>query len=80
MSDRRIGRRLTPRQRWLDGHVVLARRLDHPRFRRIETFSPRNHGQAFRLEQPSDIDDTFAAWMREAYDVGEQKHLHGAGI
>jgi hypothetical protein len=66
---------VTPRKRWLDGHVVLARRLEHPRFRKIETFSPRNHLHAFRLEQPSDIDDTFLAWVREAYDVGAQKHL-----
>ena len=33
----------TLRRRWVDGHVVLARRLEHPRFRRVETFSPRNH-------------------------------------
>ena len=66
---------VTPRKRWLDGHVVLARRLEHPRFRRIETFSPRNHLHTFRLEQPSDVDDTFRAWMREAYAVGEQQHL-----
>lgn len=66
---------VTPRKRWLDGHVVLARRLEHPRFRKIETFSPRNHLHAFRLEQPSDIDATFKGWMREAYAVGEQKHL-----
>ena len=66
---------VTPRKRWLDGHVVLARRLEHPRFRKIETFSPRNHLHAFRLEQPEDVDDTFIDWMREAYDVGAQKHL-----
>src|SRR5215831_14879010 len=30
---------ITPRQRWLDGHVVLARRLESPRFRRIDTIS-----------------------------------------
>jgi hypothetical protein len=66
---------VTPRRRWVDGHVVLARRFEHPRFRRIETISPRNHVHAFRLEQPGDIDDTFVAWMREAYDVGEQRHL-----
>ena len=47
---------VTPRKRWLDGHVVLARRLEHARFRKIETFSPRNHLHAFRLEQPSDVD------------------------
>ena len=66
---------VTPRKRWLDGHVVLARRLEHHRFRTIETFSPRNHLHTFRLEQPSDIDATFTRWMREAYAVGEQKHL-----
>lgn len=66
---------VTPRKRWLDGHVVLARRLEHPRFRKIETFSARNHLHAFRLEHPIDIDRTFIAWMREAYAVGEQRHL-----
>src|ERR1041385_7507716 len=30
------------RKRWVDGHVVLARRIDNSRFRRIETYSPRN--------------------------------------
>ena len=66
---------VTPRKRWLDGHVVLARRLEHPRFRKIETFSPRNHVHAFRLERLADIDRMFVAWMREAYAVGEQRHL-----
>ena len=68
---------VTPRKRWLDGHVVLARRLEHPRFRKIETFSPRNHVHVFRLEWPNDVDGTFVAWMREAYAVGEQRHLSG---
>jgi len=30
---------VTPRRQWLDGHVVLARRRHHPRFRRIDTIS-----------------------------------------
>jgi len=66
---------VTPRKRWLDGHVVLARRLEHARFRKIETFSPRNHLHAFRLEHARDVDATFVAWMREAYAVGAQRHL-----
>ena len=66
---------VTPRKNWLDGHVVLARRLEHPRFRRIETFSPRNHLHAFRLTDPSEIDADFRAWLAEAYRVGEQQHL-----
>jgi hypothetical protein len=66
---------VTPRQKWLDGHVVLARRLEHPRFRRIETISPRNHVHVFRLSQRSEIDADFRAWLAEAYLVGEQRHL-----
>jgi hypothetical protein len=38
-------------------------------------FSPRNHVHTFRLEHPSDIDGTFIDWMREAYAVGEHRHL-----
>ena len=30
---------LTPESRWLDGPVVLARRLEYPRFRQIQTIS-----------------------------------------
>ena len=62
-------------QNWVDGHVVLARRLENPRFRRIETFSPRNHLHAFRFESVDEIDDEVAAWFAEAYRVGEQRHL-----
>jgi hypothetical protein len=66
---------VTPRKQWLDGHVVLARRLEHPRFRRIETISPRNHVHVFRIASPRDIDAYLRAWLKEAYEVGEQKHL-----
>lgn len=66
---------VTPRRGWIDGHLILARRLEHPRFRKVETFSPRNHLHAFRLTDRRDVDDEFRAWLREAYAVGEQRHL-----
>ena len=66
---------VTPRRRWLDGHVVLARRLEHPRFRQIQTISPRNHVHVFRLTSPADIDADFRGWLAEAYRVGQQQHL-----
>ena len=66
---------VTPRRQWLDGHIVLARRLEHPRFRRVQTFSPRNHLHAFRLSTPDEIDAEFRAWLAEAYRVGAQEHL-----
>jgi Domain of unknown function (DUF5655) len=66
---------VTPRARWLDGHVVLARRVEHPRFRRVESISPRNHVHHFRLTSVSEVDAELAAFLREAYAVGEQRHL-----
>ncbi|HKV50695.1 MAG TPA: DUF5655 domain-containing protein [Gemmatimonadaceae bacterium] len=66
---------LTPRRQWLDGHVVMARRVESPRFRRVDTISPRNHVHAFRLTRSDDIDDEFRAWLAEAYAVGQQRHL-----
>jgi hypothetical protein len=66
---------VTPRQHWLDGQLVLARRLPHPRFRRTDTISPRNHVHHFRLVSPTDVDAEFQAWLREAYAVGAQEHL-----
>ena len=63
------------RQNWVDGHVILARRFEHPRFRRIETFSPRNHLHAFRFTNVDEVDDDVSAWFAEAYRVGEQRHL-----
>ncbi len=63
------------RRNHLIGHFVFARRVEHPRFTRVETFSPRNHLHAFRLDNLSQLDDEFAEWVREAYAVGEQKHL-----
>jgi hypothetical protein len=69
----------TPRTRWLDGHLVLARRIDSPRFRRIEIFSPSNVLHAFRLHGPAEVDAEFSAWLAEAYQVGEQRHLRRPG-
>ena len=66
---------LTPKSRWLDGHVVLARRLEHPRFRQVQTISHRNHVHTFRLISTRDINADFRSWLAEAYSVGEQRHL-----
>jgi len=59
----------------LRGHVVLARRLEHPRFLRIDTISPRNHVHHFELHSVGDLDQEFAGFLREAYRVGQQLHL-----
>lgn len=55
---------------------VFGRRIDDPRFDKIETYSPRNHWHRLPLRAVSDIDEQVRAWIAEAYDVGEQRHRH----
>ena len=64
-----------PRRHWLSGHLVLARPVDSPRFRRVQVFSPRNVVHEFRLTSPAEVDQQFVAWLAEAYRVGAQEHL-----
>jgi hypothetical protein len=64
-----------PRQRWLAGHLVLARPVISPRFLRVEVLSPRNVVHSFRLSSPAEVDTEFAGWLAEAYQVGAQQHL-----
>lgn len=66
---------VTPRQHHLDGHLVLAERHDEPFFTKIEVISQRNIVHHFRLAQESDLTPAFLTRLREAYAVGEQKHL-----
>ncbi len=66
------------RKTYLVGHFVLGRRVEHPRFLRVETYSPRNHLHAFRLASATELDAEFTAWAQEAYAVGEQRHLNAA--
>lgn len=65
---------LMPRRHWLDGHLVLARRIDNPRFTRIETLSARNVLHRFRLIAPDQVNAEFTGWLAEAYRVGAQDH------
>lgn len=66
---------LYPRKSHLLGGFVFATRHEHPRFHKIESFSPRNHLHHFRLYSADELDADFAAWIAEAYAVGRQQHL-----
>ena len=70
----------TPRREWLNGHLVLDRRIDSPRFLRVEVFSPRNVLHAFRLTGAADVDGEFRGWLAEAYQAGTQQHLRRPGV
>ncbi|HXA18659.1 MAG TPA: DUF5655 domain-containing protein [Thermoanaerobaculia bacterium] len=64
-----------PRKDHLILGFVLAERLKHPRFESVQTFSPRNHVHNLRLRNVHEIDDDVRKWIRDAYEVGEQRHL-----
>jgi hypothetical protein len=64
-----------PRSRWLEVGLWLTRRLDDPRFRKVETIAPNVHLHLLRIEDASQIDAQVAGWLREAYAVGCQEHL-----
>jgi hypothetical protein len=66
---------VTPRSTALQGHLVLARRVDDPRFSRVDSISPRNHVHHFALRRAADIDERFRELIAEAYQVGRQEHL-----
>ena len=59
----------------LEAHVVLTRRLKHPRFTRIETMTTKCYVHHFRVESLSELDDEVRSWLKEAYQVGTQEHL-----
>ena len=65
---------LTLRRRWALGHFVLARRVDDAVFTSVETYSPRNHVHAFRLDSPADV-ERLRPYAAETYAVGRQERL-----
>jgi hypothetical protein len=61
--------------RGLEAHVVLTRRLQSPRFKRIDAMTPKCYVHHFKLESLSEMDEEVKAWLCEAYQVGTQQHL-----
>ena len=64
------------RKRWLDCALWLKRRVEHPLFYKIESLTPSDHVYRFRLTSVEELrDKRLQALLREAYEVGCQKHL-----
>jgi hypothetical protein len=54
-------------------HIWLKRRLESPRFTRIEHLPPGDYVHNFRLTDAAELDGEMAAWLAEAYEVGMQR-------
>jgi hypothetical protein len=61
--------------RGLRAHVVLSRRLEHPRFSRIEKMTPKCYVHHFTIQSIDDCDEELRGWLCEAYKVGSQERL-----
>jgi hypothetical protein len=64
-----------PRKSHLLVSFGFPRRVDSPRFHKIEQYAPRWYGHSCKVTSEADFDEEFMGWIREAYAVGEQKHL-----
>jgi hypothetical protein len=64
-----------PRKSSLICHFILPRKIESRRFHKIETFSPRCHAHYLRVAEKADLDRNVLNWLKDAYRVGEQKHL-----
>ena len=60
----------TPKTRWLDIGLWLPRRVESPRFRRVETIYPNAHVHVLRITAADQLDEEVEGWVREAYEVG----------
>jgi hypothetical protein len=55
------------RRAQLKAHVVLGRRIESPRFTKVEHLPPAYYVHHFELARPEDVDDEVREWLAEAY-------------
>lgn len=60
---------VTPRKDYLRAHILLSRRVESPRFVRIDSVPPYwvHH---FAIRKAADLDGELKSWLRESYLVG----------
>lgn len=63
-----------PKKRSLDGYLDLQRELRDPRILRASPYTKRLFVHQFRITSLGQLDEEFAGWIREAYDVGDGAH------
>jgi hypothetical protein len=59
----------------LDGYLDLQRRVEDPRIRSAAPYTKRLVVHQFRIGALEELDEEFAGWVREAYQVGQGEHL-----
>jgi hypothetical protein len=65
---------------WLAGYIDLQRQLEDPRIRRSTPYTKRLFVNQYRVVSLDELDDDFAGWLTEAYQVGQGGHLTGPAL
>jgi hypothetical protein len=63
-----------PRKSSLDGFLDLQREVRDERFLRASPYTKNLFVHQFRITDAAQLDDAFAAWVNEAYQVGQGAH------
>ncbi len=61
------------RKQWIEGGLWLKRRVDDPRFTRVEHYGRNDWVYRFRLQHAADLDGALKTYLCEAYAVGRQR-------
>lgn len=61
--------------KWLEGYIDLQRQLQDPRIRRSTPYTKRLFVNRYRVVSLDELDNDFAGWLTEAYQVGQGEHL-----
>lgn len=63
--------------RGLRGYLDLQREVADERISSVAPYTKRLFVHHFRVQAPTELDETFAGWVSEAYAVGRGDHLRG---
>jgi hypothetical protein len=58
----------------------LKRRVESPRFMKVDVYPRNDHVYKLRLSDVKELDAELLGWLREAYDVGQQKGIRARGV
>ena len=64
-----------PGKTGLGGYLDLQRVVEDPRITNASTYTKRLYVHHFRVTLLEELDQEFASWVGEAYDVGRGAHL-----
>ena len=64
-----------PKPQTLDGFLDLQHVVRDPRILRSSPYTRRLYVHQFRISSPMQLDEQFASWVQEAYEVGAGAHL-----